>query len=204
MAEGVVKEKGSDWKIFLRKHWTIVALFVVVGILAFIGAIYVYLWFVREAQTIGLVPTILGQWTMNHVLMFIVHLIFWEFLFIGIPVIIAAAAGWLWWRKLPIDEKKEYHFMGKRSRSTGGGGGVSFLFFIAFCIKVFVDGNWNVAIASWTLDYVVGSMITILVWTVVIFGIPAAVIGILWLSHEIKKKQATTADTAKTQPENAT
>jgi hypothetical protein len=62
------------------------------------------------------------------------------------------------------------------------------LFFIAFCIKVFIDGNWNVAIASWTLDYVVSSMITILVWTAIIFGIPATIIGLLWLSREMKKK----------------
>ncbi len=184
-------EKGSDWKNFMRKHWSIVAIFVVAVVLAVVGAVYVFLWFVGDAQTIGLVPAILGQWTMGHVVTFILHLIFWELLFIGIPAIIGAVVGWLWWRRLPEAEKREYHFFGKRSRSTGGGGGVSFLFFVAFCIKVYVDGNWNVAIASWTLDYVVGSMITILVWTAIILGIPAAIIGLLWLSHEIKKKQAT-------------
>ncbi len=184
---GVV-EKGSDWKYFMRKHWSIVAIFVVAIVLAVVGAVYVFLWFVGDAQTIGLVPAILGQWTMANIVTFILHLIFWELIFIGIPAVIAAVAGWLWWRRLPEVEKREHHFFGKRSRSTGGGGGVSFLFFVAFCIKVYVDGNWNVAIASWTLDYVVGSMITILVWTAIILGIPAAIIGILWLSHEMKKK----------------
>jgi len=114
-------------------------------------------------------------------------LIFWELLFIGIPAIIGAVAGWQWWKRLPEEEKKEYQFFGKRSRTTSGGSGVSLLFFIAFCIKVFIDGNWNVAIASWTLDYVVGSMVTILVWTAIIFGIPAAIGVIWWIHHEIKK-----------------
>ena len=34
-------ENGSEWKKFVRKHWNIVAIFVVTGILALVGAIYV-------------------------------------------------------------------------------------------------------------------------------------------------------------------
>lgn len=185
--EAVEKSSDFEWKPFMKKHWRIAAVFLTAIILAVAGAVYVFLWFVGDAQSIGLVPSILGQWSMANIVTFILHLIFWELLFIGIPAIIGAVAGWQWWKRLPEDEKRGYHF-GKRSRSTGGEGGVSFLFFVAFCIKVYVDGNWNVAIASWTLDYVVGSMITILVWTAIIFGIPAAIIGLLWLNHEIKKK----------------
>ena len=180
-------EKGSDWKKFMKKHWNIVAMFVVAGILAFIGAIYVYLWFVGEAQSTGLVPSTLGQWTMANIVTFILHAIFWELLFIGIPAIIGAVAGWQWWKRLPEEEKTEYHFFGKRSRTTSGGSGLSFLFFIAFCIKVFIDGNWNVAIATWSLDYVVGSMISILIWSLIIFGIPIAIGVIWWIRHEMKK-----------------
>jgi hypothetical protein len=62
------------------------------------------------------------------------------------------------------------------------------LFFVAFCIKVFVDGNWNVAFATWTLDYVVYSMLWILIWILIIFGIPVAIGVIWWIRHEMKKK----------------
>ena len=175
-------ENGSEaWKKFLRKHWSVVAIFAVAAILAFVGAVYVFLWFVGNVQSTGLVPAALGLWTMGNVVTFILHLIFWELLLIGIPAIIGAAAGWQWWRRLPGEEKKEYHFFGRRSRTTSGGSGVSLLFFVAFCIKVYIDGNWNVAIASWTLDYVVGSVISILVWTVIIFGIPIALGLIVWI-----------------------
>jgi hypothetical protein len=77
----------------------------------------------------------------------------------------------------------------KGSRATSqGGGGVSLLLFIAFCIKVYVDGNWNVAIATWTLNYVVYSMLWILIWILIIFGIPATIAAIWWIRREVKKK----------------
>src|SRR5512139_697885 len=94
-------ENGSGvWKKFLRKHRTMVALFVLAAILVVVGAVYVFLWFVGDAQSIGMVPPILGLWSMGHFVTFILHMIFWELLLIGIPVILAAVAGWLWWRNL--------------------------------------------------------------------------------------------------------
>ena len=184
----VAEENGSGWKKFLGKHWNIVAIFVAAGVLAFAGAVYVYLWFVGDAQATGLVPATMGLWSMGHLVSFILHAVFWEVLFIGVPAIIGAVAGWQWWRRLPDEEKKEYHFFGKRSRTTRGGGGVSAFFFVAFAIKVYVDGNWNVAIATWTLNYVVYSMLTILAWVLVIAGIPATIALIWWLHREIKPK----------------
>jgi hypothetical protein len=178
---------SKGWKKFLRKYWNIVAIFVVVAILAFIGAVFVYLWFVGEAQSTGLVPSTLGLWTMGNIVTFILHLVFWELLFIGIPVIIGAVIGWQWWKRLPDEEKKEYHFFGKSSRTTSGGSGISLLFFIAFCIKVYIDGKWDVAISVWTLDYVVDSLIAILIWSLIIFGIPIAIGAIWWIHHEITK-----------------
>ena len=188
MGENESEKSSEGWKIFLRKHWSIVALFAVLAGLVFAGAVYVYLWFVGDAQASGLVPSSLGMWSMGNVVTFILHLIFWELLLIGIPVAIGAVIGWQWWKRLPEEEKKEYHFFGKRSRTTSGGSGISLLFFIAFCIKVYVDGKWDAAIATWTLDYVVNSMITILVWSLIIIGIPIAIGALWWLHHEITKK----------------
>jgi len=116
MTETESENDSEVWKKFLRKHWNMVALFVVAVILASVGAIYVFLWFVGDAQSTGMVPATLGLWTMGNLVSFILHAIFWELLLIGVPVILAAVAGWLWWRRLPSEEKKEYHFFGKRSR----------------------------------------------------------------------------------------
>jgi len=183
-------ESGSEiWKKFLRKHWNMVVLFVVGAILVSIGAILVYLWFVGDAQLTGLVPTTLDLWTMGYLVTFLLHVIFWEVLLIGVPVILAAVAGWLWWKKLPDEEKKEYHFFGTRSRAeSGGGGSISLLVLIAFCIKVFNDGNWNVAFATWTFDYLVYSLLSTLIWILIIFGIPIVLGIIWWIRREMKKK----------------
>ncbi len=188
MTEESGVESGSDWQRFIRKHWRIVAGFAVAGILVFIGAVYVFLWFTADAQTTGIVPSTLGLWSMANVVSFVLHLIFWELVIIGIPAVIGAVVGWQWWKRLPDVEKREYHLSGKRSRSRNAGGAVSPLLFIAFALKVYVDGNWNVAISTYTLDYVVGSMITILVWIVAIFGIPAIIGIIWWLTRGMKKK----------------
>jgi hypothetical protein len=177
---------SSEWRNFVRRHWHAVATFVVAGALAFVGAIYVFLWFVGSAQSSGMVPVTLGLWTMGNLANFILYAIFWELLLIGVPAAIGVVVGWQWWKRLPDEERRGYHF-GGRSRSAGGGGGASLLFFIAFCIKVFVDGRWNVAIATFTLNYVVDSMITILVWGLIILGIPIAIGLTWWISREMKK-----------------
>ena len=184
---GTESDSGT-WRKFLKKHWNMLAYWIIAALVAAIGAILVALWFVQNAQSTNLVPGTLGQWTMAHLITFILHLIFWELLFIGIPVAVAAIAGWVWWKRIPDEERNEYQFFDKRSRTESGGGGISFLFFIVFCIKVYLDGNWDVTIASWSLDYVVNSVITILVWCAIIFGIPAFIIALIWLYYEMNKE----------------
>jgi len=188
MAEVESDDGSKAWKRFLRRHIGIVFLFAVAAIAIVVGGVYVYLWFVGYAQSTNMVPSVLRLWTMGHLVTFIVNLIFWEVLFVGIPVIIAAVAGWLWWRRLPLEERGEYRLFGTRSRTTSGGGGVSLFFFIVYCIKVYTDGKWNVPIATWTFDYLVYSMLWTLIWILIIFGIPAAIGLIWWINHEMKKK----------------
>ena len=76
---------------------------------------------------------------------------------------------------------------GRLRKKSGGGGSISLLVLIAFCIKVYTDGNWNAAVATWTLDYLVYSWLTALLWVLVIVGIPVALGVFWWIRHEMKK-----------------
>ena len=183
----------KGWRRFLRKHWHMLILFGLAAIIAAVGAVYVFLWFITGAQSTGLVPSVLGQWTLNNVITFILHVILWELIFIGIPVVISSSAGWVWWRRLPYDERNEYHFFDSRSSSTSSGGGAfTLLFWIAFSVRVYIDGNWNVALSTWTLDYFVYTSIWTVIWMLIIFGIPATVIGLLWWITNERKKMGVT------------
>lgn len=186
MTEQNQAEAEAGWNRFIRKHWKAFAVFMVAAILAVAGAVYVFIWFTGNAQSINLVPSTLNLWTMENIVMFFLNLIFWELILIGIPVAIGAVIGWQWWKRLPEEEK--HNLSTKRSRSSSAGGAISPLLFIAFAIKVYVDGNWNVAISSWSLDYVVGSMVTIIIWIVAIAAIPAIIGIVWWIRHETSKK----------------
>jgi len=179
----------SEWRAFFRRHSGAVVLFAIVAILVFIGAVYVFWWFAGTAVSSGFVPSTLGLWTIGNLITFVLYVIFWELVLIGIPVAIGAGIGWWWWKKLPNEERIGYRFHG-RGRSAGGSGGVSFLIFLAFCLKVYLDGKWNIPIANFTVDYVMGSLIVILAWGAVVIGIPAAIALTWWLRREMMKPPA--------------
>jgi hypothetical protein len=172
------------WNAFIRRHLGVFGLFVAACIAAIIDAVYVFIWFTGNALTSGLAPSTLAQWTLGNVVTFIFNLAFWEIVFVGIPLLVGVGIAWWWWSRLPMDEKAGYRiFDGRRSRASGDG--ASFLFFIAFCLKAYLDGNWNTAISSWTFSYVVGSSITIFVWAMGIIGV-VALIGFIWWITRIK------------------
>ncbi|KYK22900.1 hypothetical protein AYK24_08260 [Thermoplasmatales archaeon SG8-52-4] len=191
MVENKCDNIEKIWKIFLSRHWKMMALFVVIAALVITSAVYVFLWFVQEAQVNNLVPITLNLWTIGDIVTFLIHLIFWLVIFIIIPVIVIIACIYiLWWKKLPDKERKEYrhgHLFGKRSRWTDGGGAVSLFINIVFIIKIYFDGNWDLPISTWKFDYLVYSYLWAIIWILVIFGIPIVIGATWWLRHEMKK-----------------
>ena len=180
------------WIQFLQKHWKMVTVISTAAALAVIGAIYVLVWFVGNAQATGLIPRTLALWSVGTIVMFLLNLILWEILYIAIPVIIFVIIIYLlWWKKIPAQERQEYHqkkLFGKRSRSRDGGSAFTFFLNIGVAIKVYLDGNWNVPISTWTFNYLIVSYLWVLFWILVIFGIPILLGGIWWLHREVKKE----------------
>jgi hypothetical protein len=192
MVENELNNDDKVWKQFLKKHFGMFIIFIISGIIAFVSAVYVFLWFVSEAQLTNLVPEILGDWTIGYCITFILHLIFWELIYVGIPVIIfIAAVYFLWWKRLPDDESKEYKdgnlFSGDKNRRRDAGGMITFLINIFFLIKIYLDDNWNLVFKDWKFDYLVSSYIWALIWVLVIFGIPILLGGSWWIIHQMRK-----------------
>ena len=65
--------KESNWRRFFRKHWAAFAVMVVATVLAFAYLVYVFVWFTGYAQSTGLVPSSIGLWSMENLVLFILH-----------------------------------------------------------------------------------------------------------------------------------
>ncbi|MHA1266096.1 MAG: hypothetical protein ACTSRS_12765 [Candidatus Helarchaeota archaeon] len=190
----IAENNDKAWKKFLRRHWKMTLVFIGGAIGAVVSALFVFLWVVANAQTTGLVPTDLGLWTVGYSVTFILNVILWEFLFIGIPVIASVILILIfWWMKLPEDERKEYtteQKKGKSRRGTskGGSGAVSFLILLTWLIVIWVNNLWNVPFENWLFDQWIYFCLTAIFWDLIIFGIPLTILILLWLRHELTEQ----------------
>jgi len=187
----MVDKEDKVWKKFFKKHFQMFVVWIVAAILAGIGAVYVFLRVVSDALATELVPELLGDWSLGYVITFIFHVIFWELIWIGIPVIVFVAAVYLgWWKKLPDKERKEYkdgHLFGGRNKRSDAGGFFTFIVNIVFLILVYLDDNWDLAFKNWEFDYLVHTYLWALVWVLVIIGIPMLLGLGWWVSTKLKK-----------------
>lgn len=171
---------GKAWKQFVRRHSKFTLLIVGGIAAAAVAALLVFLWVVADAQATGLVPSGLGEWTVGYVLTFILHVILWELILVASWVIpLALAAFFLWYKKLPDEERRKYEGGPRRSRSAGENGGFSFFVGLVWFVIVWIDGRWNLAFRDWTFNDLVYSWIAAGLVVLLIVGIPA-MIYLVW------------------------
>lgn len=176
-------EELSDekfWKSKIRKHWKEFLVLIIAGIVACIGVILVVFWFVLTSPIGGNGLWTFNQWTLMHLVCFMILLILWILLFVGVPAgLFFGLGGYLWWRRLPDEEKQEFKARTKkethRARNWGGGGGGGLFMFIAFCIFVAVDGFYDTQFAFLEYSYFVRAWFLTLMWILIYFGTPAGI-----------------------------
>jgi len=192
-------DDGADimfFKNFARKHWKAVLVFVLVGITVFIGSLCVLLWFIGYSNLGGHGTWTFNDWSMASILDFLLNLLLWEFLIIGIPIIaMGIVIFFQWWKKFPDEEKEGLEKHGYKSRKnqrrmvfSSGGGVIGVVVFIAFCIIMYLDGNWSVSLASLQYSYFIYTWLIALMWVLIICGIPLVLILYFWLRMEIKEE----------------
>jgi hypothetical protein len=173
--------EGTFFKEMVKKHWKVFIIAIIACICAFIGALIVAIWFI-ETSPIGTFGTaFIGDWSLDWIVGFYILIILWELLFVGIPAgLFFGLGGYLWWSRLPAEEKQEFKDREKenkhRKRNTGGGGGGGLFIFIAYCIYIGLQGNYYTPFGTLPYSYWVYSMFYTLMWIFIILGIPACII----------------------------
>ncbi|MFW9968152.1 MAG: hypothetical protein ACFFEA_13435 [Candidatus Thorarchaeota archaeon] len=175
----------EEQKRFLKRHWKMAIVFAIVVVAAVIAAILVLLWFIDTAQATGLVPTVLGEFTVGYLITFFLHMIFWELLLVGSWVLVIVAVIIIkWYMKLPEEERDGKPKRGRREEGDAFG----FFIAIAWLIIVWIDDRWDLAFNSWTLNDWVFSWLAAVFWVMLIAGIPIAIYFLYWISTEVKRE----------------
>jgi hypothetical protein len=177
------EQLDEEKRRFLLRHWKMTLVMAVCIAAAAIVALLVFLWVVNEAALI--MPASLGAWTIGYLITFILHLIFWELLLVatwGIPL-----AAVLYWQFSKLPDADLWKPQGGRRE---GGDAFGFLIGIAWLIMIWIDGRWDQTFEVWTFTEWIYSWLTALGWVLLIFGIPAVVILVLWLVNREMKKDA--------------
>jgi hypothetical protein len=182
-------DNSGAWKKFLKRHWGMALIFLIGAVIAAIWAVLVFLWFAGMAQATGIVPTTLATLTMGELVLFILNLIFWELILVGIPIVVALIAFYAAYRRLPAEEREGYRrggLWGKKSRRRDFSSAFTFFVNIVFVIKIYTDHNWNLPFSNWTVDYVVNSYVLAIVVVAIIIAVPIAIGGTWWLRRELR------------------
>ena len=176
------KQLDKEMRRFLLKNWKMTLVMAVCIVAAAVVALLVFLWVVNEAALV--MPASLGDWTIGYLVTFVLHLIFWELLLVatwGIPL-----AAVLYWQFSKLPDADVWKPKGGRRES---GDAFGFLIAVAWLVMIWIDGRWDQTFQVWTFTEWVYSWLTALGWVLLIFGIPAVVIFVLWLVNREMKKE---------------
>lgn len=189
MENGQGKSNEQFWKKEIKKHWKALALCIAVIIILIIIAVNVLIWQIQTSPIGNYGTATFDQWSLDWIVRFVIVLILWELLFVGIPaVLMFGLGGYLWWQRLDDEEKSIIKTQdGNNHRKRNAGGSCGLLFFIAYCIYIAIDGNYFTAFGSLPYSYWIYAYLLTLGWLLIIFGIPLAVIGLLYLRYWLNK-----------------
>jgi hypothetical protein len=167
----------------LRKHRLFIALFLIGGLIAFIGAIIVLRWYVGTSEIGGQGTWSIDLFSVGSIVKWVIFLILYEIGIIGIPTAIILGGLAIWrWLTLPQEEKKQFG-SGKPTKGATGSGCFSTLILILFLLIIFLQGKWFTLLGDLPYSYFV---ITYLVACLII-AVPFVLVGLAWFFYKIMK-----------------
>lgn len=192
-------EEVSDevfWKNKIKQYFKIFAICIIAVIVCAIGALLVLVWFIETSTLGGQGEWTFNNWTLNYVVGFMILIILWELLLVAVPAaLFFGLGGYLWWKKLPDEEKQVFKGREKKEgkkyqhpKNAGGSGGFSLFMFIAYCIVIAIDGNYNTRFGLLDYSYFIYAWFFTFMWLLIIFGIPVAIILLIVYFKVWRKK----------------
>ena len=178
------------WKNLVVRYWYFVLIFGLIIIGAIIGFILTLDWYIATSTIGGQGTWTFDQFSMGTAIEWVIFLFLWILLIVVLPTLAVAGiiVAIIWFAVFPPELKEEIKLRSKkdeehkkrRGKKSEGGGAFGFLMFIGVCIYVAVDGNWLTEFGSLNYRYFIDAWITVFKWGLIIFGIPAVIIGIIW------------------------
>jgi len=192
------EEKISEekfWKDTIKEYQKYFIVAVIAAVFAFIGALLVVFWIIEVNPFVDPRTGTFDDWTLNYVVGFMILLTFAELLFIGIPALLVfGLGGYVWWSNLTPEKKQEFKEREKkksnRKKDYGGGGGFSFFMFIAYCIIMGLERNYNTRFGDKSYSYWMYYWFITLMWIFIILGIPAIIICVILYFTVWRKKKS--------------
>jgi len=172
------------WKKKIKEHWKTFAVVICAGVVAAVGALLVFFWFINISPIGNNGTLTIDLWTLEMLVLFIIFSILVELLFVGIPAaLFFGVGGFIWWRRLPAEERQEFKDREKkkthRARNAGGGGGGGFFIFIAYCIYMAILGFYTVPFGTQPYSFWIYHWFLTFMWIVIVLGGPALIIVII-------------------------
>ena len=192
------EEEGSErisndvfWKRLAVRYWWVVLIFALLLVGVIIGLGLTLDLYIRTSTIGGGGTWTFDQFHMIDVILWCIFLILWELLIVGLPTLAVAGTfvGILWFVVLPDDVKAEIKERNKkeeekakkhRGKKAGGGGGFGFLLFLGVLIKMTIEGTMDTRFGYLNYRYFIDSYVTVIIWILIIIGIPLAIIAIIW------------------------
>jgi hypothetical protein len=176
------------WKEEIKNHWKILILCAVIIAILIIIAVNVLIWQIQTSAIGNYGSATFDQWSLQWIVIFVIMLILWELLFIGVPAgLIFGLGGYLWWKRLPDEERTKLKEQQSTHKKARRGCGLGFFIFIAYCIYIAIDGNFSTPFGNKPYSYWVYSYLLTIGWLLIIIGIPMAIIGLIYLRYWLKK-----------------
>lgn len=185
------------WKGMMKKYWYALIIYgiALAGFIA--GVILVLIKYTGAPDIAGGGAWTLAEFSLGTALLWIIFVILWEMLIVLLPTIayVGIVTGLFWFVIISEEDKsaiKERERREKHKRRTrGGGGAANFIFFLAFLCVVAIEGHLGTTFGSISYTYYIFAYLRGIMWTFIVLGIPALIVGIVYLVMKGKKTPET-------------